>query len=291
MAGLKLLKMRLENVKSIQKITSAMKLVSSVKFKKLEKKVNDSKDYSVNLEQSLLSYIQNRNEAFFEPELLYSTRELKSVLILVYSAAKGLCGSYNMNMSKVLKEKILAFQKSGVKVSCFCIGRKFKPMLETLIPKDQIKYLDNVEKQISIDDVELLSRHLMKRFNDGTFDGVFLLYNEFISAVKNELKFHRLIPFTDSLVTNSKDEHQVTEFYGKQDAILKTVLKSYITAYLYRALVNSLASEHSTRMVAMDGAKKNADEMIKALNLEYNKKRQAMITNELIEVISGAEAV
>jgi len=160
-----------------------------------------------------------------------------------------------------------------------------------LIPKDQIKYLDNVEKQISIDDVELLSRHLMKRFNDGTFDGVFLLYNEFISAVKNELKFHRLIPFTDSLVTNSKDEHQVTEFYGKQDAILKTVLKSYITAYLYRALVNSLASEHSTRMVAMDGAKKNADEMIKALNLEYNKKRQAMITNELIEVISGAEAV
>ena len=277
MAGLKLLKMRLENVKSIQKITSAMKLVSSVKFKKLERKVNESKDYPLNLEQSLLGYIQNRDEAFIEPELLHSERKEKSVLILVYSAAKGLCGSYNMNMSKVLREKIIDFQKNDVKVSCFCIGRKLKPMLETFIPKQQIKYLDNVEKQVTLEDVSTLSRYLVKRFDDGTFDGVYLLYNEFFSAVKNELKFKRLIPLFNSLESDGND-HQITEVYGKKDA-------------LYSALVNSLASEHSTRMVAMDGAKKNADEMIKALNLEYNKKRQSMITNELIEVISGAEAV
>lgn len=290
MAGLKLLKMRLENVKSIQKITSAMKLVSSVKFKKLERKVNESKDYPLNLEQSLLGYIQNRDEAFIEPELLHSERKEKSVLILVYSAAKGLCGSYNMNMSKVLREKIIDFQKNDVKVSCFCIGRKLKPMLETFIPKQQIKYLDNVEKQVTLEDVSTLSRYLVKRFDDGTFDGVYLLYNEFFSAVKNELKFKRLIPLFNSLESDGND-HQITEVYGKKDAVLKLVIKNYITSYLYSALVNSLASEHSTRMVAMDSAKKNADEMIKALNLEYNKKRQSMITNELIEVISGAEAV
>ena len=290
MAGLKLLKMRLENVKSIQKITSAMKLVSSVKFKKLEKKVLDAKDYPSNLEQSLLGYIQNRDEAFVEPELLYSNRKEKSVLILVYSAAKGLCGSYNMNMSKLLREKIIEFQKNNVNVSCFCIGRKFKPLLETFIPKQQIKYLDNVEKQVTIRDVATLSRYLVKKFDDGVFDGVYLLYNEFFSAVKNELKFKRLIPLFNSLPLLQK-EHKITEVYGKKDATLKMVIKNYITSCLYSALVNSLASEHSTRMVAMDAAKKNADEMIKALNLEYNKKRQSMITNELIEVISGAEAV
>lgn len=288
MAGLKLLKNRLENVKSIQKITSAMKLVSSVKYNRFEKMVGVSRPYSMLLKQSLNDYLLNRNQAFVEPELIYSKRDVKSVLIIVYSSAKGLCGSFNVGMAKFLTEKINDFKSKGINVICFCIGKKLKQHLELLLPKSNIKYLDNVEKQLNIDNVGVFSKYIIRSFKRKMFDRVFVLYNKFNSVVNRELRFDMLLPFTENL---PKKVGSITEFFEKVNDSFDRVMHSYLTACIYQSLVENLASEHSARMLAMDSANKNADDMIKALNLEYNKKRQSIITNELIEVISGAEAV
>lgn len=288
MAGLKLLKNRLENVKSIQKITSAMKLVSSVKYNRFEKMVSVSRPYSMLLKQSLNDYLLNRNQAFVEPELIYSKRDVKSVLIIVYSSAKGLCGSFNVGMAKFLTEKINDFKSKGINVICFCIGKKLKQHLELLLPKSNIKYLDNVEKQLNIDNVGVFSKYIIRSFKRKMFDRVFVLYNKFNSVVNRELRFDMLLPFTENL---PKKVGSITEFFEKVNDSFDRVMHSYLTACIYQSLVENLASEHSARMLAMDSANKNADDMIKALNLEYNKKRQSIITNELIEVISGAEAV
>ena len=233
--------------------------------------------------------MENKDQAFVEPEIIYTKREVKSVLIIVYSATKGLCGSFNVNLMKALREKILEFKSRGIEVTCFCIGRKLKAQLEQLLPKSQIKYLDNVEKQLNIENLSVFTRYLITRFKRRVYDRVFLLYHEFESVLKVNLKFKMLIPFTDSLP--QKVDHAVTIFTEKENDVFDVIIHHYITSFLYQSLIENVTSEHAVRMMAMDSANKNADDMIKALNLEYNKKRQSIITNELIEVISGAEAV
>lgn len=301
MANQKEIRKRISTVKNTQKITRAMKMVAGARLTRAQQRIVALRPYAVKTGE-VLSEIQasalrdhDDQEAsadIGEVELhpLLTVREEKKVLYVVLSSDRGLCGAFNAN---VLKAAIREWQQKsaeGKEVSFATIGKKARDGLvhrKATIDKDFLGLFDNLE----LSKVKIVSEWLVPRFLSGEVDAIYIVYNEFKSAITQTLQVERLLPLPAPKAVPQGELRQEFEFEPSRETLLEHLVPMYVDITLYRAMLESQASEFGARMSAMDAATRNAKSMIDRLTLVYNRARQAAITTELIEILSGAEAL
>lgn len=291
MSNIKAIKNRLNSVKSTQKITLAMKLVASIKFKKAERAVDESKKAIEEMDSQLNDMFENFDVSAILPKevMRASSDKVSKVLMIVYSSSKGMCGGFNVNIAKNIRSKIQELSSKNISVDIITIGGKIKGPLLRFLDPSQIEVIQNINESDAIPFFKELSSKIFTKFEDNLYQEILLVYNKFISPVKSEIIFKNVLPLYET--REIKSCKRITQFEQEMNKDLLSLVKYNLTMRLYHGFLESLASEHSTRMVAMDSANRNAEEMIKKLTLQYNQTRQSAITNELVEIISGAEAI
>ena len=287
MPSLKDIKRRIKSVKNTQQITKAMKLVAASKLRKAQKAIQDARPYALKL-RDVLNHISAR----CNPDLhsLLDQREGDNILIMVVTADKGLCGGFNGNIIR-RASKVIA-ENEGRNLSLVLAGKKGKDFFKHRPTKISHEFIDwtrdfNYAKAQEIGDL------LAELFVSKTVDKIVMVYNEFKSVMQQEVIVEQLLPVVPESLGADKETDHVQEYIYEPDeeSILDALLKRYMTVQVYRAFLESSASEQGARMTAMDSASKNAGDMINGLSLTYNKARQAYITKELIEIVNGAEAL
>ncbi|MDR3425320.1 MAG: F0F1 ATP synthase subunit gamma [Alphaproteobacteria bacterium] len=293
MPSLKDLKNRIASVKSTRKITSAMKMVAGSKLRRAQESAVSSRPYAARMARMLSSLASNQSVSEETSKLLAGTGEDKNVLLLVLTSDRGLCGAFNGSIVRETRRQIRQLESEGKNVTLFCIGRKGRDMLR----RDQAsKIVHAIEgmgrKHLAFADADTVNAKLMELFEGGKFDVCQLVYNQFKSAISQVVTVKQLIPFPiEKAPANDSAELPVDEFEPDEKTILESLLPRALAVAVYAALLESAAGEQGARMTAMDNATRNAGEMINKLTLNYNRSRQAYITKELIEIISGAEAL
>lgn len=287
MANLKDIKKRISSVKNTQQITKAMKMVSAAKLRRAQEAVVAARPYADKM-QDVLSSLAQRNVESEHP--LLQAREKKRALIVIMTADRGLCGGFNSSIAKAaeafVKEKTEGFDDYSVRI----IGRKGKDALRHRPNIEIDKVYENLTGNITYATASLLGREIVEDYIDGKFDGVFMIYNHFFSVLNQEVTTTQLLPIDPQF---SEDHGYVADYLYEPscEELLGSILPKYIEVQVFRALLESVASEQGARMSSMDSASKNAAEMIDKLTLQYNRARQAAITSELMEIISGAESI
>ena len=301
MANLKEIQRKIKSVSSTQKTTRAMKLVSTAKLRRTEELAKRSKVYATKLNE-VIRTIANRvaSTKFDEldssnPESIYfATKEkVETVSIVFVTADKGLCGGFNSQTIKTVRKMVDEFQKQNKKVRLHGVGKKGIEFFKF----NNIELIEAVTDLSSAPDYQRAAKfinNVIEDFVTGKTDEVILVHNGYKNMITQELKITQLLPVDISkVVVDEKDDANATleiEAYN-EETVLETLLKKYIEYNMYYTLIDSLAAEHSARMQAMDAATNNAKEMVKNLNVKYNKARQESITTELIEIISGVESM
>ncbi|MDR1365738.1 MAG: ATP synthase F1 subunit gamma [Holosporales bacterium] len=294
MANLKHLRTRIGSIKSTQKITAAMKLVAGVKFRKSEEEAKKGRYYA-NAMQSVVRYLGTcRNSLTAEHQLLIgSIREIKSVAVIVYASDKGLCGSFNEHTAKESIACIKDFLGREINVSVFCIGTKIVNNLRKSLPNARVEgYSSNFFSKA--DGLKSFTKQLLMAFYKKELDQIFLIYNHFLTVMNTELRFVQIAPVVDFVRQqdgNGEISRQIPSFGVQEAKLTAKLLEHNFLIQLKQAGKESGACENSIRMTAMDNATKSAQEMVEKLVLTYNRTRQAVVTGELIEIISGAEAL
>ena len=293
MPSLKDLRNRIDSVKSTKKITQAMKMVAASKLKKAQSLAEKGRSYSSGLD-SIVKGLVNSNESIEHP-LLDNNVGGNSSLIIVVSSDRGLCGGLNSNIVKAVKKKIDKLEGEKKSASLVCIGKKGYDLLSGLYEK-----MFNFEvKQINIGEIdykftEEVGKKILNSFYKNDFQECSLFYNHFNSVISQEVKVEKLIPYPKSSETDTENQNNIDtyfEYEPNEEEVLSKILPKNFIVQIYKAILESRASEQGARMTAMDNATRNAGEMIDNLSLKYNRQRQAIITKELIEIISGAEAL
>ena len=287
MANLKDIKKRITSVKNTQQITRAMKMVAAARFRKANEAVVAARPYSDKLHE-VLSSLALREERKVHP--LLAQRGKKKALVLVMTSDRGLCGGFNVNVAKAA-EQFVTDQAGGFEAcDLLVIGRKGKEPFAHRKAFKVTKSHEGVTSQASYGVASLLGQEVVAGYSEGSYDGVFVIYNAFRSAISQEVTVDQLLP----IVPREVAEDTVVTGYiyePNRGEVLNSILPKYVEVQIYRAFVESLASEHGARMSAMDSATQNASDMINSLTLQYNRARQAVITKELVEIISGAESI
>lgn len=287
MANLKDIKKRIGSVKNTQQITKAMKMVSAAKLRRAQNAVVSARPYA-NKMQDVLSSLAQRNIESEHP--LLEAREKKRALVVIMTADRGLCGGFNSSIAKAaeafVKEKTEGFDEYSVRI----IGRKGNDALKNRPNVVIDKVYENLTGNITYATASLLGREIVEDYIDGKYDGVFMIYNHFFSVINQEVTTTQLLPINPQL---PEDQGYVADYIYEPSSedVLGSILPKYIEVQIFRALLESVASEQGARMSSMDSASKNAAEMIDKLTLQYNRARQAAITSELMEIISGAESI
>ncbi len=294
MPSLKDLRNRIDSVKSTKKITQAMKMVAASKLKKAQAFAEKGRSYSSGLD-SIVRDLVNSSENIEHPLLGDSIQDKTSSLIIVVSSDRGLCGGLNSNIVKEVKKKINDIEGQKKSVSLVCIGKKGFDLLSGLYEQ-----MFNFEvKYISIGDInykstEEIGKKLLSSFYRNDFQECNLFYNYFKSVISQEVKVEKLIPYSKNSNIENENENNVDNYFEyepDEEEVLSKILPKNFIVQIYKAILESRASEQGARMTAMDNATRNAGDMIDNLSLKYNRQRQAIITKELIEIISGAEAL
>jgi F-type H+-transporting ATPase subunit gamma len=289
MTTLKTLRTRKTSVQSTQKITMAMKMVAAAKLRRAHEELEAGRPYALLMYQ-ILHRLAQRTTALDSPQpLLTGTGRTNIHLILLATSDRGLCGAFNSSLIKYARQLIREAQNRGETVKIFCIGRKAKTAME----KD---YKDLIIEtvvglgypRLSFKDAKPIAQTLVRLFEEGVFDLCTLIYNRFHSALKQEVQAHQIIPFK---IESSAGPQMVCEYEPNEGELLSRLLHQNVVVQVYNALSENAASEEGARMAAMENASRNAEDMIGDLTLTYNRTRQACITRELIEIISGAEAL
>ncbi|WP_159710476.1 F0F1 ATP synthase subunit gamma [Geminicoccus flavidas] len=297
MPSLKDQRARISSVKQTRKITSAMKLVAASKLKRAQEQAEASRPYATRMAQmlgNLAAGVQGQPEA---PRLLAGTGEEQKYLLIVATADRGLCGGFNSSIARGARRRIQELQGQGKDVRLICVGRKGRDALRRDYGNLILHTYEGVagKKRMEFADAHDIAERILEMFEAGEFDVCEIVFNRFVSAIRNELTFLQLVPAEIPQVqrTEAQAEEQSApyEFEPDEEQILTELLPRNLGVQVYRALVENAASEQGARMAAMDSATRNAGDMIKRLTLTYNRTRQAQITKELIEIISGAEAV
>ena len=294
MPNLKDLKTRIDSVKSTQKITSAMKLVAAAKLRRAQEMAEASRPYSSRMNEVIAS-LASKSDASSAPALLVGRKEVKTHLLVMVSADKGLCGGFNAFITRAARQVIAEKEAAGHKVLIYVVGRKSADALGNEI---QDKTFDRVEgvqgTNVVFGDAEEISTKIIDGFEAGQFDAVSMLYNKFVSVIKQDVTHQSLIPAEVGEVAEDEAPAGLVasyEYEPDEEEILNALLPRNVATQIFSALLESSASELAARMTAMDNATRNAGDMIDRLTLVYNRTRQANITKELIEIISGAEAL
>lgn len=289
MASLKDLKLRIKSVKSTQKITKAMKMVAASKLRRAREAAEASRPYATKMEGMIVRLAASVPTGT-GPRLLSGTGSDQKHLLIVCTADRGLCGGFNGSILRATKRKVAELQAQGKQVSLFCVGKKafdlLPPEMKSLVigKKSEI-----AKKTVPYSAAERVGDKVLEAFEAGQFDVATIVYNHFKSAIQQVVTFQQLIPLPLPEATGI--EAVPYEYEPDEEEILADLLPRNVNMQIFKSLLESSASEQGARMNAMENATKNAGEMIKKLTLKYNRTRQANITKELIEIISGAEAV
>ena len=289
MANLKEIRNRIASVGANMKITQAMKMVSASKFKKASDAINNMRPYSDSLTE-ILSEVSSSLNGEQNVESPYTeVRDVKKMLLVVVTSNKGLCGAFNSNVAKKAKE-ILASMPTDVKVDIMTIGTKGRDLLNKIhqISQDNSSLYDN----ISFDSVSKVAQQIMDSYANGSYDNVQVVYNRFKNAATQIVTAEQFLPMEIKENTGKAKTSNV-DFILEPDSasIIQGLLPQSLRLQMFRILRDSIASEHGARMTAMHKASDNAKELRDTLTLQYNNARQAAITNQIIEIVSGAEAL
>jgi F-type H+-transporting ATPase subunit gamma len=291
MANLKILRERIQSINATKKITSAMKLIATSRFKKIQKQSRGALGYAEKINYLLNSALQ------YEPldarlPLLIKGNKGKKHLMLILGSDKGLCGGFNLN---IVKHALHQSKMMDQEVSFLCLGQK---IFSSLPPSARSQVLEtfSMDNKENYEEVLKLAYFLENLLASGTFDSFSIVHNQFKSIICYIPAFHTLVPLGPSLVRRALKEVETKDpmlfaVEPKINTLLKTLAFQNLTAQLYYACIESHMSEHSARMMAMDSSTRNAEDMLYGLKTNYHRSRQAMITNELIEIIAGAESL
>ena len=294
MPSLKDLRNRIDSVKSTKKITQAMKMVAASKLKKAQSLAEKGRSYSSGLD-SIVKGLVNCSENIEHPLLGNNVAEKDSSLIIVVSSDRGLCGGLNSNIVKAVKKKIGELEGKKKSASLVCIGKKGFDLLCGLYERMfnfEVKHINIGE--IDYKSAEEIGKKILNSFYKNDFQECSLFYNHFNSVISQEVKVEKLIPYSKSIETDIENQNNIDtyfEYEPNEEEVLSKILPKNFIVQIYKAILESRASEQGARMTAMDNATRNAGDMIDNLSLKYNRQRQAIITKELIEIISGAEAL
>ena len=293
MANLKDLRVRIASVKSTQKITSAMKMVAASKLRRAQVAAEEAHPYADRMERMLGALTASLPTLEGAPRLLAGSGAEDSHLIVAVTADRGLCGGFNGNIVRECRHRINALVAEGKTVKVLCIGRKGRDGLKREFGDLIIDTHENLMRTgVAYDDARAIAGNLRAMFDDGEFDVCTVVFNRFKSVISQEVTPRRVIPFPLPEETDTPAELRALYIMEPtDDEILDELLPRNLAVQVYRALIESYASEQGARMTAMDNATRNAGDMIDSLTLTYNRTRQANITRELIEIISGAEAL
>jgi F-type H+-transporting ATPase subunit gamma len=293
MASLKALKMRISSVKSTQKITKAMKMVAAAKLRRAQLAAEAARPYAERMAAVVTSVVSKVAIGPESPKLLAGTGKDDTHLLIVATSDRGLAGGFNSNIVRAARRKAEALIAEGKQVYFYLVGRKGKAVIGRLYPKQIIHQHDtSAIKQLAFSDAQEIAADVIDRYLTDGIDVVHLFYARFRSALVQEPVGQQIIPVppVEGRMVQSGSLAAV-EYEPDQDEILAALLPRNVAVQIFRALLENAASEQGSRMTAMDNATRNAGDMINRLTIEYNRTRQAAITKELIEIISGAEAL
>jgi F-type H+-transporting ATPase subunit gamma len=298
MPSLKDLRVRITSVKSTQKITSAMKMVAAAKLKRAQVAAEQGRPYAQSMERMLANLLGSMASLEHAPKLLAGHGSDQKHLLVVLTSDRGLAGGFNANIARETRRRVSALQRDGKEVKLLLVGRKGRDALRRDHSRLILDTLENVTRNgAQFAPARDVSRRLQKMYEAGEFDVCTLIYNTFKSAISQVVTTKQIIPFPHTELTSGGAAPQaaagagVYEMEPEESELLEALLPANVSMQLFRAMLESYASEQGARMTAMDNATRNAGEMIDRLTLTYNRSRQASITKELIEIISGAEAV
>ncbi|PGH52966.1 F0F1 ATP synthase subunit gamma [Azospirillum palustre] len=294
MPNLKDLKNRIASVQSTRKITSAMKMVAASKLRRAQEQAEASGPYAERMGRMLSSLAANVQDSGNGPKLMTGTGADKVHLLVVISSDRGLCGAFNGSIVREAKRQITRLQGEGKTVKVLTVGRKGRDQLRREFASLIVESYEDVgRRRLGFSDADMVATKVLAMFDAGEFDVCSVVFNKFKSAISQIVTVQQLIPFAvpGEAVAVTDEVKPLYEFEPDEEQILAELLPRNLSIQIYRALLESAASEQGARMTAMDNATRNAGDMINKLTITYNRTRQAYITKELIEIISGAEAL
>ena len=290
MPSLKDLKNRIGSVKSTQKITSAMKMVAAAKLRKAQEQALASRPYTSLMDKVVTKIASKMSGNTID--LLTGKIENKTHLIVVFSADRGLCGGFNGSITRAVRAEIKKLEEDGITVKLLMVGKKSADALNREFGHLFVERIDGNSAKPNYTDAEIIAKKIISLFEDNQFGVCKVIFNKFVSAITQEVTFKSLIPADiQETETDEVDSNSIYEFEPSEEEILNDLLPRNLATQLFSSQMESTASELAARMTAMDNATRNAGDMIDNLTLQYNRTRQAVITKELIEIISGAEAL
>ena len=286
------LKKRIKSVKSTQKITKAMKMVAAAKLKKAQENAEKGRPYSQKMQNIILNLTKSINDPENAPKLLVGTGKDKINLCVVLTADRGLCGGFNSNICKLAKTKFKKILSEGKELKIITVGTKGLDQIKKEYGKYVIqKFSFKNKKQITFSEAETIGNEIINLFKQNQFDKCILFYNNFKNVITQIPQAQQIIPAENELSKEKKEDLTSYEFEPEEDEILEDLLPKNISTQVFKAFLENAASEQGSRMTAMDNATRNAGELVDKLTINYNRSRQASITKELIEIISGAESL
>jgi len=296
MASLKDLRGRIASVQATRKITSAMKMVAAAKLRRAQEQAEAARPFAERMERMLSSLGGSVKGSPGAPALIAGTGSDQTHLIVVATADRGLCGGFNVNIVRRARQLIQKLEAEGKTVKILCVGRKGRDQLRREYGSKIVHTIEGVGRRaVAFSEADEIGEKVRSMFSDNEFDVCTIVYARFQSAISNIVTAQQLVPAEASEQEDGAEQEDlggaVYEYEPSEEAILAELLPRNISVQIFRALLENAASEHGSRMTAMDNATRNAGDMINSLTLTYNRTRQAMITKELIEIISGAEAV
>lgn len=290
--NLKIIRSRIASVKNTQKITRAMKLVAAARLRKAQENITRMRPYAKQTFKLLSSLAARIDVDADDVHPLLARREEKHILLILLTSDRGLAGGFNASVSKAAYKFYLEQTAKGRKVTVGTIGRKGRDYLRRRgVPIDQ--QLSNIYEDLRYEKASDIGDVIISQYASAHLDAAYIAYNEFKSAISQKVQIEKILPIEPARPEAGEDESAQVDYIYEPDqqAILQQLLPLYINVEVYRALLESVASEHGARMTAMENATKNAKDMIQRLTLQANRARQAAITTELMEIIGGSEAL
>ena len=297
MPSLKDIKTQINSVGSTKKITSAMKMVAASKLRRSQEKAEAARPYSSRLEEMLTSLASSALSGEGIIRLLTGTGKDDNYLVVPVSADRGLCGGFNSSINKETFKLMKSLEDQNKKVKLLTIGKKSRDFFNRMMKEKIIEsFVDTNVSGTGYQAALKISNKLQELYFEGTFDKCILIYNKFKSVISQEVTQQQLIPLDVSSKSDDKNENEITDnsiyiYEPDEETILQDLLPKNVSIQIFKVLLENDAGEQGARMAAMDNATRNAGEMIDSLTLKYNRTRQAFITKELIEIISGAESI
>ncbi len=290
MPSLKDLKNRIESVKSTRKITKAMQMVAAAKLRRAQESAEEARPYTERFNAVMAGLASSIGGSDSGPKLLTGTGADQVHLLIVMTAERGLCGGFNSNIAKLARVKAGELKAAGKTVKILTVGKKGRDQLKRDLGDAFVGHVDMTEvKRMGYANAQDVARDVLNRFDGGEFDVATLFYAKFVNVVSQTPTAQQIIPAV--FEAQDGDDGAFYEYEPGEEEILADLLPRSIATQIFSGLLENAASEQGARMSAMDNATRNAGDMIDKLTIQYNRSRQAVITNELIEIISGAEAL